>query len=206
MTEIDAIQCAQREGQIALSRLQDASGPDQVERTALNFCIHRLRGLDRDRVSQVIEAVQGVRSAPTMTLRLCRRLGVVLQVAARTMSPEDTRAIALWMMGDPSEDEVPGFVQIVLSQFSDQGSAQALAELDEECRRVRSMLDTDDRVLFTQARQLGSPRWPLIEGCISRAASFATLGDGESYRNEYRVARAMCRYFLEDDPEALQGL
>lgn len=196
MTEMDALEMGERDAATALRRLEGARGPQDVERVAMNFLIHRLKGRAPEVAKAVAAAAARIERSGTMSLRLARRVRAAIQVMIRRMAPEDVRAMLLWSVGAPGDSGGDGFITTLLLSFRDDRTDDAVSELQNECRRAVAMIQRGDQELFAQARAMPPHRWGLVEGCLARATAMFREGDGESSRDQLIHSRRLARRLI----------
>ncbi len=197
MTEADALETAQLDAKRLHKKIQDGAMPDDFGRAVLARIVRRIDGFERPNASQSARAAAQQRlTAPTFSEHLASRAVAVVLAAMHRLPPEDSRALALWLIG--TLPQVPGFLPHIIGALSESSGQLAIERSQRQLEAVlRKMQAADEDLFQKQITTLSGPRQRIIQGLLLDAQWAFQERDGITARLRVMRARRVAMRWLK---------
>jgi hypothetical protein len=198
ITEANALEIAQSDAQKLYGRLEAGAMPDDVGRAVIGRILTHVDRFGRERASKrAREAAAKRMTAPTFSEHLVARCMGVAISAMKSLPPEDSRALALWLIGAPPQ--VPGFLKHVIAGLSETSGMPAVEQAEAQMMGLLNrMQKLDDDLFQNQIRSLSIPRQRIIRGLLMDAQWAFNERDGGTARSRVISARKIAQRWLRE--------
>ncbi len=197
MTELDATVLAEEDAARVHQQISVGAMPEQVGRVVIKLLVARIDGFEVDEASDAArKAAKAGLTAPTFEDHLMHRCGAVVHASIRSLVPEDSRALIIWLVGRGEGDH--GLLHPVIKMLGGSSGPAAVQKLSHHLWGVITKMNEADRVLFQERiKELNRTRCDVIRGFRMDAHWSLSEGDGMAARDLLVQSRELALRWLK---------
>jgi len=204
ITEANALEFAQSDASVLYKKISAGALPGDIARALVLRVLYHIKSFENPRALHLAKkAAQKKMSAPTLSEHLTARCVSISTIAMKALPPEDSRALALWLIGAPPQ--VPGFLKQAIHAIGETSGEGAVERANIYVKGQLDQMQKQDEDLFrTQINVLTRPRQRIIRGLLLDAQWAFEGRDGGTARRRVISARETAKKWLQRHAEQAQ--
>jgi len=206
ITEADALENAQSDARRLQKKIHAGALVSDIAKALVVRVLYHINSFENPQAMKLAQqAAQKKMNAPTISEHLTARCISISTIAMRALQPEDSRALALWLIGAPPQ--VPGFLTHAIHAIGETSGEEAVERANTYVTGLLNQMQQRDQDLFTnQINVLSSPRQHIVRGLLLDAQWAFEGRDGGTARLRVISARKMAQKWLKDNQEQAELL